>query len=505
MSRYRGRRYDDEPKLNIKKVIALILAIVVVILFVISIKNLLSQNNSVKKMPETLTYFAAYTDEKWGVINNKGEIVIEPQYEEMIIIPDANKDVFICPYDVKSETDYKTKIVNSKNEEILKQYDNVQVLDNYLGSKVWYEGNVLKYKENGKYGLIKYNGEKILNAEYDDIYALNGVEKSIIIKKDDKIGLLNNITAEIIIIPEYKEIKAMNSNNSIMFIVKDENDKFGIIGADRKVILENKYDAIENVCGNDMYVVKEGDETKIIDKSGETVLNSGFDSVENINGDRIIAKIGDKYTIINTKGEKTIDAEYEELSYIFSDFYVAKEDGKYGVIDVNEIKCIDFKYEKISYRKDADFIEAEGENYVSDIYDRNLNLKASGIVSEVNTELGYIKLRVDNNYKYYTFQFDEKTNTEILENNTLFLEKKDEKYGYKNKNGELVVDCIYDDAKEQNKFGYCAVKKDGVWGVLKSDGTVLLKPSVKLDDSQYVDFIGEWHLYKQMNLNVYTK
>ena len=67
------------------------------------------------------------------------------------------------------------------------------------------------------------------------------------------------------------------------------------------------------------------------------------------------------------------------------------------------------------------------------------------------------------------------------------------------------MDCQYDDAKEQNKFGYCAVKKDGVWGCLKSDGTVIVSPSVNLDDYLYIDFIGEWHLDKDLELNVYTK
>ena len=37
----RGRRYSNEPKLNIKKVIATIVAVIVVIMFVISIKKLL--------------------------------------------------------------------------------------------------------------------------------------------------------------------------------------------------------------------------------------------------------------------------------------------------------------------------------------------------------------------------------------------------------------------------------------------------------------------------------
>ena len=40
MSRARGRRYDKEPKLNMKKVIAVILAIIVIIMFVIIIKNI---------------------------------------------------------------------------------------------------------------------------------------------------------------------------------------------------------------------------------------------------------------------------------------------------------------------------------------------------------------------------------------------------------------------------------------------------------------------------------
>ena len=63
----------------------------------------------------------------------------------------------------------------------------------------------------------------------------------------------------------------------------------------------------------------------------------------------------------------------------------------------------------------------------------------------------------------------------------------------------------YDDAKEQNEFGYCAVKKDGLWGVLKSDGTVLMQPKENLDEYLYVDFIDEWHRMNDLTLNAYTK
>ena len=41
MRRSRGKRYDNERKLNIKKVIAVIIAILVIIMFVVGIKEIL--------------------------------------------------------------------------------------------------------------------------------------------------------------------------------------------------------------------------------------------------------------------------------------------------------------------------------------------------------------------------------------------------------------------------------------------------------------------------------
>ena len=48
-------------------------------------------------------------------------------------------------------------------------------------------------------------------------------------------------------------------------------------------------------------------------------------------------------------------------------------------------------------------------------------------------------------------------------------------------------------------------KKDGLWGALKSDGTVVVKPSNKLDNYLYIDFIADWHRYNDLTLNIYTK
>ena len=47
----------------------------------------------------------------------------------MIVVPNSKKDVFLCIYDVNYETgEYNTKALNSKNEEIFTQYNQVEPL-----------------------------------------------------------------------------------------------------------------------------------------------------------------------------------------------------------------------------------------------------------------------------------------------------------------------------------------------------------------------------------------
>ena len=107
-------------------------------MFIFIIRNVLKQREKVTK---NYQYFAVYAQDKWGVINQDGEEVIIPSYQEMIIIPNEEKDVFICTYDINDQTgEYKTKAINSKNEEIFTGYDKVEAIDNIdKDNNLWYE------------------------------------------------------------------------------------------------------------------------------------------------------------------------------------------------------------------------------------------------------------------------------------------------------------------------------------------------------------------------------
>lgn len=503
----RGKRYE-EPKLNLKKVFAVILAIVVIIMFIFGIRTLLSNTGEQGKI-SSIDYLSAFKDNKWGVIDSSGNIVIDPAYEEMIIIPNSKNDVFLCTYDVNYDTgEYKTKALNSKNEEIFTNYSKIEAISNTdQNNNLWYESNVLKVENNGKYGLIDLTGKEILACEYDEITVIPTIEGVLKIQKDGKYGIINS-EGKITVPVEYAQITNLGKNNSAGYIVKNDEGKAGIVSSLGETILEAKYDDITNVYGNDKYVVVQGGKQILVQKDGTELINQGYEEITEVlknaeNG--IIFKNQNKYGIMKTTGETTITANYEELKEAKTGIYIAKQNGKYGIIDISNNPKVEFKYENIAYKEKADIYIAQDENYNDYIINNNFEIQQSGILVDYNEEKGYIELRQNDEYKYYNFQFEEKQEKDFYSSNTLFLSKKDGKYGFVDKDGNIVVDYIYDDAVNQNAYGYAGIKKDGKWGAVDAEGKVVQEPTYVLDDYLKIDFVGRWHLGKDLNMNYYNQ
>lgn len=499
----RGKRYDTEAKLNYQKVFAVLIAIAVVIMFIFIIKNVLKEREKVTKDYE---YFALYANNKWGVMNQDGEEVIRPSYQEMIIIPNKEKDVFICTYNINEETGtYHTKALNSKNEEILTEYEQIEALENIdENGNAWYEKKILKIKQNGKYGLIDFNGKQLLPVEYDEITALYGMENSILIRKDGKVGLAND-NGGIIVEAKYAEIKNLGDTYKNGYITISEDGKYGVISTTKKQILENKYDEIAQTYLGEYYLVKENGKQKLIDSKGNAVIEKGFDEIKSATSNGVIFVKGNLYGEMNTSGKTTIEAKYQDLKESTKGTYIAKQNDKYGIIDQEQNTKLKFDYAGITYNEKAKLYLAEDAEYKTSIIDDKFNVKITGILSEINVDKSYIRMRIDDEYKYYNLNCEEKSNTEILEKNTLFLNKKDGKYGYVDKKGNVVVDYIYDDATEQNEYGYVAVKKNGLWGSIDKNGKIIIEPKYNLENNLKIDFIDKWHLGEDLNMNYYCE
>ena len=504
----KGRRYDKEPRLNLKKVFAVLIALMVILMFLVIIKKLLTNDKLFSESKE-VSYFSVLENNKWGVINSKGESVIPTNYEEMIIVPDNTKPVFLYTYDINEETgEYKTKVLNEVAEEIFTKYDKVEVISNVNSSNnSWYEENVLKVKQDGKYGLINLNGKEILDIEYDNIYAMQGVKNSIIIVKNDKVGLVN-ASGTIIVPAEYKEIIARTDKYIDGYITINQDGLYGLISNTKKELLKNEYQDIEKIAGEKYFVVKKDDGRKIVNTDGKVILELADEEIVGLietNTEGIIYKQNDLYGLKNILGEVIINPEYQDLRVINKSYLLAKQNDKYGIIDIEKNVKLPIEYGSIYYNEDANIYVANDNESKSTIIDSNFNIKIIGILIEINKDNKYIKLRVNNEYKYYTFDFEEKESYDVLKGNTLFITKQDGKYGFNNKKKQIVVSTIYDDVTEQNKFGFAGIKKNGLWGVVNSKGEVILEPEYNLDANLFIDFIGKWHLGIDLNMNYYCK
>lgn len=481
------------------------IAFAVIIMFVIGIKTLLTTNAN-ERTTSISSYYPVFTNEKWGVIDQTGKIIIEPIYDEMITIPDSKMDVFICMQEINYETNtYKTKVLNAKNKEIFNAYDLVEAIENTdINHNMWYEEGILRVKKGELYGLIDFSGKEVLKPEYQDITALSGVKNSLLLKKEDKIGLCDN-KGNIIIKPEYKEVRSIGTDYQNGYIVVNMENKFGIIDFDAKTILEVKYEEIKPVTDNSTYVVKQDGKWKVINAKEEVLVEDKFDDITEIASDKLMIIKDKKYGVILTSGEEKIKPQYEEISYVYGEYYLAKNKGKYGVINSINETILPFEYSDITYQKEADLVIANKDNETSqELYNNKFEKQFDAIVSEMNIKSGYMKVYKDNEYKYYNFKFEEKSPQEVLISNSLFLSKKDGKYGYVNKDGNVVIDYIYEDAKELNSYGYAPVKQDGKWGSIDKTGAVVIAPTYDLQNNLVIDFIGKWHLAVDLNSYYYT-
>lgn len=505
----KGTRYNGEQKLNIKKVIATILIFVLIILFVWAMHKMVSESKGQKMT--NIYYFTSFENNKYGVIDNKGKSIIDPSYQEYIVIPNNKKDIFLITYDVDySNNTYKTKALNSKGKEIFTDYDQIEALSTIDdNNKITYDQKLLKVKKDNKEGLIDIEGKNVLNAEYDKIYTLKNIPSVFIVEKDGKKGIVDN-TGKIIIAPQYKGIQGINEDYKNGYIVENSDGKFGVVDVNNNKVLDTKYQDIKPIVDDGKYAVKENNSWKVVDKTAQDIIVSQLKDAKDIIdmklGSVIYSNANNKFGVIAKDGTTILNSKYDEIKFAFTDTYIIKQNGKYGIAKADDKIVVDPTYQSMSYIEKADLIKASTDGITDSIIDSNLENKISGIITEINTDKNYIKVKIDKNYKYYNFKGSELTEKDINPTNTLFLTQKDGKYGYVNKDGKTVVDPQYDDALEQNIYGYAAVQKDGKWGVLDTKGKEIIEPKLDLSQNMQIDFIDEWHLAsKDINAPYYTK
>lgn len=562
-----------------KKKVIVVLSIIILIIGIISIikynKNKSKFNYTIEQISE-VNYFLLMQNNKYGVINKNGDIVVDPIYD-VVEIPNASKSVFICKgnYDQNSG-EYNIQVFNDKKEPILYQYYTVEAIKlNNVESNGNYEKSVLKYKSDNKYGLIDFNGNKITDAIYDSIEGFNYREGILLVKKSDKYGIIN-IKGASIIKPKYDEIlcdeyyttdSKYDKSGYIVGTKTDKGMRYGYIdGIKRKQILKNEYNDIyritDKIDDNNIYLVafKDGkagvyqNKKKIINNEyedilynanndlltlqktskqgvskfdGTTIIPIEYDNIffagEYINaqkGDKIdiynfdgtkenseyisrksvadkkyeiVSTSDDKYKIINNENNKVIDDNYQYVQYLFKNYFSVTKDNKYGIIDSDGNTILDFKYNIVRLLENSNVIQVIDDKSNIELLDENLKSIIKIKDANIYTYDNYFKVYSDDSVQYFDKSGKKLESKDVFPNNKLFAYKERNKWGFKDKDGNIVVKPIYDMVTEFNEYGYAGIKSKNKWGSINENGDVIKEPTYEVESNIIPSFIKEYY------------
>ncbi len=317
-------------------------------------------------------------NDKWGYINRKGEMVIEPIYENCcyqryedsccsrIIWPDALGIV-------KQGGKYGAINVNGN----LKLECNYDFLDQYHNS-------LIIAKSGGNYGILSENGDTIFPFIFDNqfiscnnktgqgqinkkYYLLDFknktkketnfdkisyfVEGLAAVKKGENLGYINQ-KGELVIDAEYQTVWPYNKG---LAAVK-QNYQWGFIDTTGKFVIEPQFDETE---GFDLFsgkyaIVVKNKKYGIINREGNYLINPKYDYLYFENENVLLAVISEnqkqKKGLINLKEKWLYTSEYENFDY-FDGYLKFEKDGTFGLLKLNTNKIvIPPVFEEIAFR-----------------------------------------------------------------------------------------------------------------------------------------------------------
>ena len=419
-------------KKNIVKIVLLIIIIILVAVFFVyrNAKEEAKEYEIVQIPSEEYAYFVYKQDDKYGVLNKEGNIVVQAQFTN-VKIPNPLKAVFVC-YDGEN-----TKVLNEKNETLYEKYSNIEPLTlKNVSSDLIYEKTVLKYEEDGKYGLIGIDGNKITNAKYQEIDTLQYKEGELLVKENDKYGVIN-INGYEIIKPEYDQIKADGYYSSdskykddgyIVSVTTDEGYRYGYINKEGQKVLDTKY--------NDLSRLSYGNKDVVYLLCAENGKYGLFQGAKNI-----------------------IPNEYQTITYVDdNDFCIVQKGKKYGVINLEGSMMLQVKYIQVDVT--GDYMYVTDENSEKKVYDKKGNL------TEINPNLVIQSTTSEENYKIHIDSSTGKTVYSIYKENEKLTS---EEYSY--------IEYLYGEY-------FIASNQAGKLGIIDSKGTA--KVELKYDSIQKI-------------------
>ena len=419
---------------KVKKIVFVCILIIIVIAIIFGINfiiNKAKQNYTIESISsEDINYYKITSNGLSGVIDKNGNVVVKPEYNA-VKIPNPKEPIFVCLFDYNPSTgEYKTKVLNDKNEELLTDYEGVNTIEiKEIISSIPYEKTVLQYQKDGKYGIIDFNGKEITKPIYEEIRNMPYREGELIVKKDGKYGVININGGNLLDFKYdyitgdnyYSKEKEYSLDGYIVGINDSEGKtKYGYLDSKRNTLLDNEFDRIyrmNNVEDDEnIYIIAEKDSKIQLYKNNKLLLDNDYQAIKyNEDSKLLILQKDNKYGVTDLNGKQILNTEYDQIQ-IPGNYILAYKSGNLETYNVSGEKQENSLYSNI--------INTSNENYKITVDYNN----KYGVITKDNQQI------ISNQYNFIQYLYD----------NYFIVGSEDGKAGIINDKSEIVVPIKYE-------------------------------------------------------------
>ncbi|MBD5143043.1 MAG: hypothetical protein HDT22_05450 [Ruminococcus sp.] len=404
------------------KLIPYVLMMAILGMLVISWKNVLSYYSSIAQS------YQSHIDKAEAYMDKKIYIDAVNEYELAL--------------NIKSN-DYDTAM------KIVDLYDKMENTNGWIKACQ----NAILADEFQKEPYVKLADYYIENKNFQDAY-------DILEKAEKKLDDLTEITPKIIKIKGEYKLENLKYDFSTQFCYSDNlktgyavvslDDKKGLNDTSRNVIVSTMYDDI-GLLGQDVIPVHQDNEWYYINEDGyrKLVPENPTEYLGTFHNNYAPAKINNIYGYLDKKMQE-YHFEYEYAGCFSNGLAAVKRDGKWAVINTSFENITGFDFDEI-------------------------------LLDEFGFCCIYNVFFAKQGDKYYLYNTDGKCISDGFDDAKLFVSdepaavKKNGKWGFISKSGEIVIDFIYENVDSFN-LGYAPYCENGSWGCIDEQGNILIEP-----------------------------
>jgi hypothetical protein len=246
-------------------------------------------------------YLEKTQDLKYGLLDESGNRVIKPEYNEISALQDDSI------YYARSDNGYsfitKSGSVMIKNDDRFQEIRNMQ--EDFIGVKI-----------DDRWGFVDINGKLRIANQYENIGPFN--EGLAPIKILGRWGYIDK-REDIIVQPGYDTV--FRFQGGLCEVMK--KGKYGLINAKGQITLECEYDGIQRIKNGGFLIEREG-KIGLVNKEGRLIILPRFDKVTDLNNGFVIASRKGKFGLLSNDGVSIIPMIYDKLIYDqINDLYLA--------------------------------------------------------------------------------------------------------------------------------------------------------------------------------------